>query len=383
MRTNIVKAAVCLTAAATFLPTAPAHAAETALVAPGAPMRVFPSDMPQTLTNKRGQTLKVPPAVFAATCSQGPAGTVRLPDGTNRRVMLTAAHCVESQPGKRPVSPEVKVPQGKDYVRVGVRDRSSNPPAAALDLSDPMLSVQTSDWGVVLIDDAVCSTNQSTSRSQAGRQQGAPVQLTSIKDYRTLHPGEVAVDNFGQPICKDGATTGRSCGTQLGRTRNGVYSWGLNYDHGDSGGVNFDPRDGSVIGVSSLVLGPLGKTQPADRAIEDAYGVPDGQVNRTFQLSQPEAPRAEFPTTNEESNNVDQYILENNPDFKPAAPKDPKQELNKAVGAAQQDAQLVADQALRGQVNPAEVSQKIDQHLGQINYWGGKALANELTQVLR
>lgn len=375
-----LKAAAASLAAFMVMPAAPALAAPApALVAPGAPMRIFPQDVPKTVTNMWGQTITAPPAAFAATCSQGPAGTVRYADGTTRRVMLTAAHCVNTQPGGRPVSPVVTVPQGRDYVRVGVRERSNQPPAAALNLSDPMLAIKTADWGTVLIDDSVRTTNLSQSRNLAGGNQGAPVQLTTIKDYRTLRPGEIAVDNFGQPICKDGSTSGRSCGTQLGRTRNGVYSWGLNYQYGDSGGVNYDPRDGSVIGVTSIVLGPLGKAQPADRIVEEAYGVPDGQVNNAFKISAPEAPRAQFPTGNQETAHVNEYVEKHNPDFKPI---DPTEEFRKAADAAQQDAQRVAEQALKGQFNPAEAQRKVAHHTEKLSYWGGAAAAYEVAKRL-
>ncbi len=159
----------------------------------------------------------------------------------------------------------------------------------------------------------------------------------------------MSVDNFGQPICKDGATTGRSCGTQIGRSRNAVYSWNLGYKPGDSGGVNFDPRDGSIIGISSMGIGPVGKAQPADRIIEDAYGVPDGKVNEVFKVTESSAPRAEF---------------------------------RKAAGAAQRDAQHLAGKAVRGQFDRTEVERAVDHHTEELSFWASGVIAENINEAL-
>ncbi len=118
--------------------------------------------------------------------------------------------------------------------------------------------------------------------------------LTGVRDYPDLAFWEASADNFGQPICKDGNTGGRACGTQLFRTQNGIWSFGLNYENGDSGGVNFDPETGEALGVTSMGFGPIGRAQPVDLAIEEGYGIPDGQVNEYFAL--PESTEPADPT---------------------------------------------------------------------------------------
>ena len=187
------------------------------------------------------------------------------------------------------------------------------------------------------------------------------------------------MDNFGQPICKDGATTGRPCATQIGRSRNAVYSWNLGYKPGDSGGVNFDPRDGAVIGISSMGIGPVGKAQQADRIIEDAYGVPDGQVNEVFKVTESSAPRAEFTPSGVEEQRVDDEIRRLNPGY---APLEPRAEFRKAVGAAQRDARHLADKAVRGQFNRTEVEQAVDHHTEELTFWGSGVIAENLNEAL-
>lgn len=364
-------AAAAVAAAALFSP-ATASAQTPAYVAPGAPMRVFPANPPATDTDKNGQEVKVPPAYWMATCSQGPVGTVRLPDGTLQHVMLTAAHCVDTLPGAPQKSNEVKVPVDTGYERIGTVSKSSNVPPASLDLSDIPLTVRSADWAVMLVDDGVGTSNLAQSRDYAGAWQGDPVAITSIRDFRTLAPGEVSVDNFGQPVCKDGATTGRTCGTQLARTRNGVYSTGLHSTYGDSGGINYDPRDGAALGVMSIALsvGPvdLYKIAPADRIIEDAYGVPDGHVNEVFTPAE-SAPRAEFIPYHLEVAYVDQQVEKDNPDHTPPKPVDPRQELNKAVGKAQQDAHEVASSARQGQFDSEKAAQLAQENAFNLTQW--------------
>lgn len=357
----------------------PAAAAEPALASPGAPFRIFPEKAPETVTLPTGDELKVPPLFWLRTCTQGPTGTVRTLDGDTQRVMLTASHCVNTISGLPPIKNEFSVPVNGTYPRIGERTASNDLKPSAIDLSDPMESIRTADWGIMRIDDNVSATNISNSRDYNGGSAGEPVALSGIKDYRTLQPGEVSADNFGQPICKDGSTTGRSCATQIGRTRNGVWSWGLNYQQGDSGGVNFDPRDNSIIGVTSMTLGPLGKAQPADRILEDAYGIPDGQVNEHFTLPDSSAPRAEFGITADEEKQMNQQLDELNPGFEPAVPRD---ELRKAVDSAQQDAAGLAQKASRGEFNPAEIDRAVSHHSEKIGYWGGAVLGEEIGKRL-
>ena len=379
MQNRVAKTAAGLLAAtAVTLPalSAPAaHADQPALAAPGAPMRMMPLDPPATITNIYGDEIRVPEKAFYFWCSQGPIGTVRTLDGTEEHVMLTASHCISQLPGMPDMQPEVMVNVDGEYHAIGTRAQKNHVPDAALDLSDPVATYITEDWGIVKLDDGVSTTRVATSRDIEGGSQGDPVTLTTIKDYPALAPWQISLDNAGQPICKDGATTGRSCGTQLFRHNDGIFSWDLNYIQGDSGGVNYDPRDGSVIGVSSMVLGPLGKAQPADRIVEEAYGIPDGQVNEHFSLTDSTAQHAQFLTTNEEFGDFEQLTADLNPDYVPPAPRE---ELNKAIANAQEDAARVAQDALRGQINPAEIQRKAGQHVGEIVKWGDLVLAEEI-----
>ncbi|WP_150114466.1 hypothetical protein [Corynebacterium oculi] len=123
------------------------------------------------------------------------------------------------------------------------------------------------DWGTVELEPGVTTTRLSDSVDMYGNSHGEPVELTGVRDYEDLGFWEVSADNFGQPICKDGNTSGRSCGVQLFRTQNGVWSAGLNYQNGDSGGVNFDPETGEALGVTSMGFGTIGRAQPIDLAI--------------------------------------------------------------------------------------------------------------------
>ena len=371
MRRKRLLAAVAA-AVFTLIPTT--AAASPALVAPGAPFRTFPSDPPTTRELPTGEHIKIPPTASAMDCSQGPAGTVR---GT--RVMLTASHCVNTLPGFPEISGEFSVPVGQGYTRIGTREKANHVPLEAMLIFNPLAAARTADWGIVHIDDTVTDTNLSHSRDAAGRTRGNPVKLTGIRDFRTLRPGEVSVDNFGQPICKDGATTGRTCATQIGRSRNAVYSWNLGYKPGDSGGVNFDPRDGAVIGISSMGIGPVGKAQPADRIIEDAYGVPDGQVNEVFKVTESSAPRAEFTPSGVEEQRVDDEIRRLNPGY---APLEPRAEFRKAVGAAQRDARHLADKAVRGQFNRTEVEHAVDHHTEELTFWGSGVIAENINEAL-
>lgn len=338
-------------------------------------MRMLPVNPPATIANVYGDEVKVPPEAFVQLCSQGPIGTIRTLDGTTQRVMLTASHCINQMPGMPAIDEAVSVNVDGKYQRIGVRGHSNHVPPAALDLSDPVALFNTADWGVVLIDGAVTDTRTAQSRGNGQSQPSEPVVLTSIKDYRTLAPGAISFDNTGQPICKDGATTGRSCGTQLFRNRDGVFSWDLNYVVGDSGGVNYDPRDNSVIGVTSLVLGPLGKAQAADRIIEEAYGIPDGAVNDHFTLTESTAPHAALPTAAEEFADMEAQIEALNPDLQPT---DPKAELDKAIAGAQQDAQRIVDDALRGNLDVAEAQHTAGYRAGEITRLGQLALEQKL-----
>ena len=148
---------------------------------------------------------------------------------------------------------------------------------------------------------------------------------------------------------------------------------------GDSGGVNYDPRDGAAVGVSSMTLGPLGKAQPVDRIIEDAYGIPDGKVNEAFTPTDSTAPRENFTTSGEEEERVSAEIERLNSNLKPPAPRE---ELRKAVDNAKQEAAGLAQKASQGQFDPAEVNRAINHHSDRIGYWGGASLGEEIAKRL-
>ena len=361
-------AAALLLSLAAPLTTFTAQAAEPALAAPGAPFRVPAVNPPAQAATPWGERLNAPPELYTVTCSQGPTGTVATPTGP-QRVMLTASHCVNRIPGMPEPSTEVTVPVGDSYTRIGTRGPNSGPTTETHSLADLPAALTEPDWAFVRIDDSATATNLSHSRDAAGGSAGAPVQLTGIRDYRTLRPGEYSVDNFGQPICKDGATTGRSCGRQIARGRDTVYSVGVAAEMGDSGGVNFDPRDGAVIGTSHGVIGPLFVSQAADRALEDAYGIPDGQVNQAFQIAGT-APRAEFTTSGAERERIDRATRELNPGY---VPPNPKTELRRAVNEAGQAAHETARRALRGGVDAGEVQRLVEKHGNDIALWSGLA----------
>ncbi|MDK7181087.1 hypothetical protein QP446_10005 [Corynebacterium riegelii] len=375
MRFSTSRAAACLAAAAVFASTlaSPAVAAEPALAAPGAPMRIMPKNPPATVKNGYGDDVKVPSSFFTYVCSQGPSGTIRHLDGSEQKVMLTASHCITPLPNLPDMTDQVQVNVGGAYQPIGVRGRANYVPPAAMNLDDPVATYNTADWGFVLIDAGVNPTHVSQSKTSTGEGPSAPVELTTLKDYRTLRPGEVSFDVAGQPICKDGSTTGRTCGTQLFRNRDGVFSWNLNYIQGDSGGVNYDPRDGSVIGVTSMVLGPLGKAQAADRIVEEAFGIPDGQVNEHFTLAPSNAPHADFLPATEEFGGLEGQINELNRGY---VPPNPNEKLDQAIANAQADANRVAQDAARGQFNPAEVGNLAGQHVGEITRWAQLSVAH-------
>ncbi|AQQ14246.1 hypothetical protein CGLAU_01275 [Corynebacterium glaucum] len=374
MHTRTLAIAACAAVSALLSPTI-AAAQEPALAAPGGPFRVFPAEAPSTITvNKYGDQVNVPPEASKGACSQGPIGTVRTPNGETHHVMLTAAHCFlaigdgAGDPSAAPTG-EVSVPVGESYQRIGQLTTLSPIPPEILNSANPLDPLRAVDWAVVSIDEGVPTSAVSDSRAKDGAKLGEPVVLTHIRDYPALAPGAFAFDNLGQPICKDGATNGRGCGTQVARTHDTIYSVNLGYDSGDSGGVNFDPRDGAILGVTSVHFGPIYKAQTADSIVESAYGVPDGQVNDHFTVDASTAPHAEFTTLNDENFRIGQAVQELNPN---PSITDPDTELRKATDAAQQEATRLADDAARGQINPEEIQRAVEHHSGQIGYWGGE-----------
>ena len=310
-----------LAAACATLGAPSAAAAAPALAAPGAPIAMLNDDSDSF--------------AHSARCSQGPAGTVRTPDGQTKQIMVTAAHCFEVK-GKT-VRPVVFAPvheHGKvGYPRVGDVDKQRTPfELGNGELMDFYRIIDEPDWTTVHLAPGVEASGVSSSVDQKGRGPSAPVAITGVKDYRNLRGDElISFDNAGQPICKDGMRTGRSCGVQVFRTQNFVWHFGVGYESGDSGGINYDPRTGEAVGLSIVGLGPLGNSQQVDRALEDAYGIPDGQVNEAFTPAG-DAQRADFAP-----------LYEDMAQFSPQAPKlvdgpQPRELLDRAVMGAQADA---------------------------------------------
>ena len=297
-------------------------AAAPALAAPGAPIAMLNDDS-DSFTH-------------TARCSQGPAGTVRTPDGQTKQIMVTAAHCFEVK-GKT-VRPAVFAPvreHGKvGYPRVGDVDKQRTPfELGNGELMDFYRIIDEPDWTTVRLAPGVEASGVSSSVDQEGRGPSAPVAITGVKDYRNLRGDElISFDNAGQPICKDGMRTGRSCGVQMFRTQNFVWHFGVGYESGDSGGINYDPRTGEAVGLSIIGFGPFGNSQQVDRALEDAYGIPDGHVNEAFTPAAP-APRADFAPLYEE---VANFSPNNAPQLVDGP--QPRELLDRAVMGAQADA---------------------------------------------
>lgn len=313
-------------------------------VRPYDPERPFGPDQPGTyeLTGVRTH-----PETFTKVCSQGPIGDVALDNGGTQRVMLTSGHCIAGMSDQGVLmGQDVYAPVRGGYQRVGTVGLVDmvNVPSGYDGLSTAVRKARNStDWGVVVLDSSVPADGSAASRDRFGGQPSNPVTLTAVRDYPTLAPGEFRLDNFGQPLCKDGATGGRKCGFQLLYTDETVWSWGLDYAPGDSGGVNFDPSNGKIVGMTSLGVGPLGAAQRADRALETGYGINDGQVNEKFTPAPPADQRAEFIPVAEEKAEIDQYLRDNNPTFteEQLTPPTPKQQFDTAVLAAKQDAAAI------------------------------------------
>lgn len=331
----------------------PADLARAAIAAPGAPIRVRPFDPaapfgPGNASFKEVTGLNVHPDMLARVCSQGPVGTVSLIDGTTQRVMLTAGHCLAAEdPTGMLYGRTVHAPVRGGYQQLGTIDlvHTNGLPSGYDTLgTSARKALNAEDWGVVVLDEAAATDGAASSRDKFGSAPSTPVPMTGVRDYRTLAPGEIAFDNFAQPICKDGTMKGRKCGMQLFYTANNVWSWNLSYGTGDSGGINYDPNTGQIIGMTSLGMGPVGTAQRADRALEQAYEIPEGDVNNRFTPAAPAPERADFVSVEDEKNQFNQHIAEHNPGVNPEMlePPTPRQQFDTAVSNAASDAAVIA-----------------------------------------
>lgn len=320
---NSKKAVVLTTALAAaaggFVPgLATATAAPTSsdvVVGPGSPMRMpFPSN--EKVGNRH---------VGTPMCSLGVPGTIVDENGVSHRVIMTAGHCVvaeDMETGEK-VTGQFYIPTkngdkllSKDWVGTDIMPSESeieatDDPAVFFDML-----FNSPDYGVIEVQDDVKTTSMSHSVDEFGGVHGEPVQIVGIEDKRTLEPMEIAFDNLGEPVCTDGSRTGRGCGFQVFRVRNGV--WAISpIDHGDSGGNAYNPETREAIGVNSMGIGPLSRFQPIDVALEEQYGIPDGQVNDYFKVETSTEPQSEFRTIDEDSQFTLEHTKPEMPDLGP------------------------------------------------------------------
>lgn len=93
--------------------------------------------------------------------------------------------------------------------------------------------------------------------------------------------------------------------------------------------MNFDPVTGEAVGVTSTAgWGLFGRAQPIDVVLEEAYGIPDGEVNEYFTL--PESTQAHTPmlTFSEDQSLQEQWWEENYPEA--AVEPEPPQTMEEA-----------------------------------------------------
>lgn len=293
---------------------APTAAPEGAVVVgPGSPIRMPFPDTPID----SGRFISAP------SCSLGVPGTVRDENGNEREVILTAGHCLEAEReiGVGPkVTGDVYVPTPDGDILIGTADvvNMGDIDDSAI-LGGPIVLINSmfnqADYAFIRPADGVEVTSISESRDEYGQIHGEPVQMVGVVDRRTLQPYEIAVDNFGEPICSDGMRTGRNCGYQVFRARHGVWAVGMGIDHGDSGGNAYDPRTNEVIGVTSMGVGPLSRFQAADVAIEEAYGIEDGKVNENFTVTPNNQSQSEFRTLEEDQAYNQEWEAVNGPAY--------------------------------------------------------------------
>lgn len=321
--TNSKKAVVLTTALAAaaggFVPgLATATAAPTSsdvVVGPGSPMR-----MPFTSNEKvEGRYVGTP------MCSLGVPGTVVDQNGVSHRVIMTAGHCVMAEDldtGDK-VTGQFYIPtkNGDKLLSKGFVGTDTMPDEDSIE-ENPMplefmdMLFNSADYGIIEVQDDVKTTSMSQSVDEFGGVHGEPVQIVGIEDKPDLQPMEVSFDNLGEPVCTDGSRTGRGCGVQIFRVRNGI--WAISpIDHGDSGGNAFNPETREAIGVNSMGIGPVSRFQPIDIALEEQYGIPDGQVNDRFKVETSTEPQSEFRTIDEDSKFSQEHTKPEMPDLGP------------------------------------------------------------------
>lgn len=247
-------------------------------------------------------------------CSVALTGDVDTGDGS-QPVIVTAGHCAgdkgvdvdENAPKNKVVLTDgIYVPTRDGDVRVGDVEHHAAPsddfnPADPLGLG----MFAEDDYTIANATDNAQLVGGVQSTNSDGTVTSEKREVTSIRDYPRLDATQpISFDNLGQPICKDGSRTGRSCGTQLARTNNAVLSLGLDMTPGDSGGLTWDKNTGEAVGINSMVsqtpVGQLGRAQTIDYALENSYGILDGEVNDRFSIAgDTDTPRADLMTIDE------------------------------------------------------------------------------------
>lgn len=259
-------------------------------------------------------------------CSLGVPGTVRDRYGQQHRVILTAGHCLNnSQTSGLPViTGEVYVPttDGDKHLGTAGAHRWEELQEDS-GLASLPATFNGADYGIINLDSDVETTGTSYSIDEHGQSHGEPVAMVGIQDNVDLPYGEISFDNLGKPICKDGMRTGRSCGYQILRARNGIWAVGIGVERGDSGGNAYNPTTHEVIGMNSMTFGPVSRVMPADIALEEAYGIPDGQVNDHFEVSDPAAQRDSLYRTFNEDMAADQEYAQKRTSQFPQLPQVP------------------------------------------------------------
>lgn len=303
---SVVIAAAVATSVGGFAPAAiAAPNVEKPVIGPGSPLRMpFPSN-PEVEGRHVGNPM----------CSLAVPGTVVDAEGKSHRVIMTAGHCLkaEDEKTKEKLSGKYFIPTKHGDVLVGQDGLATDVMPSEEDIQNTKSAGEffntlfnSGDYGFIEVNDNVETTSISHSVDEFGEVHGEPVQIVGIQDNRTLAPMEISFDNAGQPVCTDGSRSGRSCGFQMFRVRNGVWAIAP-IDHGDSGGNAYNPETREAIGINSMGLGPISRFQPADVALEEAYGIPDGQVNERFKVAQSNAPQSEFRTIDEDSKFSEQH----------------------------------------------------------------------------
>lgn len=315
--THRFRLATAVATAALTLPLAHIATADTHTLGAGDPIR---------MTTHNAETYQnhfVPQGM----CSVALTGTINGED-----TIVTAGHCL-GDPGNQIDDSEeinltntVYVPDYAGEKQTGTATKVKNPEKTYQgSIADPLGfgMFNETDYGFATATDDTTLTTGVYSRDEAGGNVGTLTDITGIRDYQRLDDIQLgssttptaSIDNFGQPVCKDGARTGRTCGMQLARTNNAVFTYNTHMDQGDSGGLTWDPNTKEAIGINSMTattafspyVGEIGRAQPLDSAIEDAYGVEDGKVNNDFTLATDTTPRDEYMTMNDTTGIITEY----------------------------------------------------------------------------